>query len=144
MVASYINAQQHTSNHVEVYRRNTVILMVAAAWLMSFSSCVVCGFDSHLSSVPRENTIQKLQDNISHAVAAIKITVLHRVYLNMVTARLLINSSLYAIYIATTDRISQRHVQNRRRATFSWPILYFTLSTEFLPHVRHIHLSSKK
>ena len=30
----------------------------------------------------------------------------------------------YAIYILTPERISQGHVQNRRRATFSWPILY--------------------
>jgi len=30
------------------------------------------------------HTIQELKDNISHAVAAIKITVLHRVYLNMI------------------------------------------------------------
>ena len=29
-------------------RCNTVILMTAAAWLMlSFSSCIVCGFDSY-------------------------------------------------------------------------------------------------
>jgi len=30
------------------------------------------------------HTIQELKDNISHAVAAIKITTLHRVYLNMI------------------------------------------------------------
>jgi hypothetical protein len=30
------------------------------------------------------HTIQELKDNISHAAAAIKITVLHRVYLNMI------------------------------------------------------------
>ena len=42
----------------------------------------------------------------------------------MVTARLLTNCSLYAIYILTPERISQGHVQNGRRATFSWPTLY--------------------
>jgi len=84
--------------------RNTVILMAATAWLMlSFSSCIVCGFDSYTVlfkcpqrkfSLPRggrENfhesnphTIQELKDNISHAVTAISITVLHRVYRNMI------------------------------------------------------------
>ena len=90
---------------------NTVILMPATAWLMlSFSSGIVCGFDSHtvLFKCPQRkflphpptphqrwvslkstvngsspHTIQELKD-ISHAVAAIKITALHRVYLNMI------------------------------------------------------------
>ena len=119
MVASYINAQQHTSNHVEVYRRNTVILMVAAAWLMSFSSCVVCGFDSHLSSVPRENTIQKLQDNISHAVAAIKITMLYQLHLNMVTARLLTKCS------NTLHNIHTKARKNITRTRAKWKAGYF-------------------
>ena len=71
-------------------------------------------------------TIQELKDNISHAVAAIKITMLHRVYLNMVTARLLITvQTLYAIYILTPDRIAQRNVKNGRRANFSWPTLLY-------------------
>ena len=83
-------------------RCNIVILMAATAWLLlSFSSCIVCGFDSytvlfkcsqrnflweHLKSTVYESnphTIQELK-NISHAVAAISITVLHRVYLNMI------------------------------------------------------------
>jgi len=87
--------------------RNKVILMAATAWLMSFSSCIVCGFDSytvlfkcpppsgggrnflwgHLKSTAYESnlhTMQELKDNISHAVAAIKLTMLHRVYLNMI------------------------------------------------------------
>ena len=75
--------------------------MAATAWLMlSFSSCIVCGERNflwgHLKSTVYESnphTIQKLKDNTSHAVAAIKITMLHRVYLNMVTARLLSNCS---------------------------------------------------
>jgi len=94
-------------------RCNIVMLMAASAWLMlCFSSCIVCGFDSytvlfkcpqrkflsrgHLKSTVYESnphTIQELKDNISHAVAAIKITMLHQVYLNMVTARLLTNCS---------------------------------------------------
>jgi hypothetical protein len=41
---------------------------------------------------------------------------------------------LYAIYILTPERISQGHMQNRRRATFSRPILYN-------PKVQyHVHL----
>jgi len=31
------------------------------------------------------HTIEELKDNISHAVAAIKITILHRVYLSMIS-----------------------------------------------------------
>jgi len=43
----------------------------------------------------------------------------------MVTARLLTNcSNIYATYILTPEIISQGYVQNGRRATFSWPILY--------------------
>ena len=94
-------------------RCNVVILMAATVWLMlSFSSCIVCGFDSYtvffkcpqrkspppprggekfclgaLENTEYESnphTIQALKDKISHAVAAIKITLLHRVYLNMI------------------------------------------------------------
>ena len=32
--------------------------------------------------------------------------------------------TLHAIYILTPERISQGHVQNGRRVTFSWPTLY--------------------
>ena len=39
--------------------------------------------------------IQKLKDNISHAAAATKITVLHPVYLNMVKALLFKRSTQY-------------------------------------------------
>ena len=41
------------------------------------------------------HTIQELKYNISHAVAAIKITTLHRVYLNMVTAQLFKHATQY-------------------------------------------------
>jgi len=48
VVASYINTQLRTCNHVGCTRCNVVILMAATAWLMlSFSSCIVCGFDSY-------------------------------------------------------------------------------------------------
>jgi hypothetical protein len=55
VVASCINTQLPTSNYVEV----TV-------------------YESN------PHTIQELKDSISQAVAAIKITMLHRVYLNMI------------------------------------------------------------
>jgi len=97
-------------NMLRYTRCNVVILTAATALLMSFSSCTVCGFVSYtvLFKCPERNflwghlkntvyesnphTIQELKD-ISHAAAAIKITTLHRVYLNMVTARLLTNCS---------------------------------------------------
>jgi hypothetical protein len=128
VVAYYINAQMRTLNMLRYTRCNVVILMAATAWLMSFSSCIVCGFDSytvlfkcpqrtfiwgHLKSAVYESnphTIQELKDNISHAVAAIKITTLHRVYLNMVTARLLTNCSntLHNIHTNARENITTR------------------------------------
>ena len=112
--------------------------MAATAWLMlSFSSYVVCGFDSyntlskcsphlpggrnflwgHLESTVYESnphTIQELKD-ISQAVAAIKITVLHRAYLNMVTARLLTNCSntLRNIHTDATENITRTRAKRK-------------------------------
>ena len=106
-------------------RCNTVILMAATAWLMSFSSCIGCGFDSY--------TVL-FKDIISYAVAAIKVTMLHRVYLNMMTARLLTccsNTLRNILHIQTRERISQGHVQDGRRATFSWPTLFCTSISEW-------------
>ena len=137
----------HSCAHLIILRYtqcNIVILMAATAWLMlSFSSCIMWGFDSctilfkcpqrnslwrHLISTVYESNpcvIQELKDNISHTVAAVRITMLHQVYLNMVTAWLLTNcSNTLRKYVLTPERISQGHVQNGRRATFSWPILY--------------------
>ena len=37
-------SQQSCCHHVQVYPSNIVILMAAAEWLMSSSSCIVCGF----------------------------------------------------------------------------------------------------
>jgi len=33
--------------------------------------------------------------------------------------------TIYTIYTLTPERISQGHMQNGRRATFSWPILHY-------------------
>ena len=69
--------------------------------MLSFSDCTVCGFDcytvrvkcpqrkflcGHLTSTLHKSnphTIQSLKD-VSHAVAAITVTLLHPVYLNMI------------------------------------------------------------
>jgi len=69
--------------------------MAATVWLMlSFSSCTVCGFDSYtvLFYCPRRK------------FSAIKMTVLHRIYLNMVTARLLTDCSYTLRNILTNTR----------------------------------------
>ena len=69
------------------------------------------------STVYKSNphTIQALKDNISHAVAAIKITMLHRVYLNMVTARLLTNCSntLRNIHTNATENITRTRAKRK-------------------------------
>jgi len=73
------------------YTRCTIVIMMAAtAWLMLtvLFKCPQGTFLwGHLKSTVYESnphTIQELKDNISHAVAAIKITMLHPVYLNMI------------------------------------------------------------
>jgi hypothetical protein len=57
----------------------------------------------------------------------------------MVTARLLTDCSLYAIYEykLTPEIISQGHVPNGRRAIFSWPILYNCIGGLYLQTPRH-------
>ena len=134
-------------------RCNVVILMAAAAWLMSFNSCIVCGFDSytvffkcpqrkflsgHLKSTVYEtnpHTVQELKD-ISNAVAAVKITTLHRVYLSMFRrAHLCIDvvgnhlQHLLWWYILSAFGYCINfciYAMLRIRATFSWSILYET------------------
>jgi len=73
-------------------------------------------------------TIQELKDNISHAVAAIKITILHRVCLNMVTARLLNNCSNTVRNIHTNARDNITRTPAKRKAG------YF-----FVAHLVHGH-----
>ena len=61
------------------------------------------------------HTIQELKDNISVAVAAIKITMLHPVYLNVVTARMLTNCSntLRNIYTNTRENITRTRAKRK-------------------------------
>jgi len=105
---------------------NIVILMAATAWLMlSFSSCIVCGFDSYtvLFKCPQRNVPWghlKSTVNISHAVAAIIITMVHRVYLNMVTARLLTNCSNTLYNIHTTAKENITRTRAKRKAGYSF------------------------
>ena len=81
-------------------RCNIMILM--AATVLHFLYCVCISFVYHTFQVSPEkipplwghlkskiyewnpHMIQEMKDNINHAVAAIKITMLHRVYLNMI------------------------------------------------------------
>ena len=79
-------------------------------------------------------TIQELKDNISHAVAAIKITVLHRVYLNIIRcAQMCIDAGgnhfqhILGWYILSAFGYCIHfciYIMVRTRATFSWPTLY--------------------
>jgi len=64
------------------------------------------------------HTIQELKDNISHEVAAIKITMLHRVYVNMMTARLLTNCSNTLRIIHTNDRENITTTRAKRKAGY--------------------------
>ena len=70
----YIYIYIYTYTHVYVYARMCVCVYIYIFW-------------GPLKSAVNESnthTIQELKDNIRHAVAAIRITVLHRVYLNMI------------------------------------------------------------
>jgi len=122
-----------------------VILMAATAWLMlSFSSCLVCGFDSYTV------LFKCLQRIFSGDTWKVRYTNQIRTrYRNWRTSATQLQPSkslsyigyastwwqhdcwltvqtLHAIYIITPERISHGHVQNGRRATFAWPILYYS------------------
>jgi len=91
---------------------NIVILMDATAWLMlSFSSCIVWGFDSY--------TVLFKCPQPSQSLCYIRYTTTWWQHDCSLTVQ-----TLCAIYILTPQRISQGHVHNGRWATFSWPNLY--------------------
>ena len=98
----------------------------------------LCG---HLKSTVYESnphTIRELKDNISHAIAAIKITMLHRAYLNMIRrAQLCIDAGgnhfqhLLWWYILSAFGYCINfciYATLRTLATFSWSILYILLA----------------
>jgi len=64
------------------------------------------------------HTIQEPKDIISHAVAAITITVLHSVFLNMVTARLLTNCSNTLRNIHNNARENSTRTRAKRKAGY--------------------------
>jgi len=111
--------------------------MAATAWLMlSLSSCK-CGFDSYIvrfkcpqrkflppPTMGGGEKLLELKDNISHAVAAIKIIMLHRVYLNMVTARLLTSCSNTLRNIHTDARVNITRTRAKRKAGYFFVAQY--------------------
>jgi len=130
-------------------RCNIVILMAATVWLMlSFSSYIACGFDSYtvLFKFPQRNVsgdtlkvwytnqIRTRYRKWSHAVAAIKITMLHPVYLNMIRFAQLCTDAggnnfqhLLWWYIISTFGYCINfciYAMLRSRATFSWSTPY--------------------
>jgi len=108
---------------------NIVIVMAVTAWrMLFFRSCILCGFDSHtllflwgnLKSTVYESishTVQDLKD-IRHAVAAIRITKLHPVYLNMVTVRLLTNCSNALRNVHTNARENITRTRAKRKTGY--------------------------
>ena len=116
-------------------RCNIVILMAATSTRLqpskskSKSSKFLCGYLKSTVHESNPHTIQGLRDNISYAVAAIKITMLYRVYINMVTARLLTSCSNTLRNIHTNAR------DNITRTRAKWKVGYF-----FVSHVCHSRL----
>jgi len=131
-------------------RCNIMILM--AATVLHFLYCVCISFVYHTFQVSPEkipplwghlkskiyewnpHMIQEMKDNINHAVAAIKITMLHQVYRNMVTARLLTKCSNTLRNIHTNARENITRTCAKRKAGYFfvahpapqhllWPIL---------------------
>ena len=97
----------------------------------------------HLKSTVYESnphTIQELKDNISHAVAAIKITMLHRVYLNMIRCAQLCTDTggnhfqhLLWCYTLSAFRYCINfciYTMLQTRATFAWPTLHIVAFTK--------------
>jgi len=147
-VACCINTQLRTSNHVEYTRCNIVMLMAATALLLlSFSTCIVCGFDSYavLFKCPQRKSPPPSGGARNFRIKSNQIRPRYRNWRTSAATQLrpskslcyigytstwwqrecwLTVQTLYAICILTTERISQGHMQNGRWATFSWPTLY--------------------
>ena len=136
-------ASIHSCAHLIMLRYtrcNIVILMAVTAWLMLFFiSCIVCDliripyfsrrnffwdtskvlFTNQISTRYRNwRTTSATQLQASKSLRYIGYTSTWWQHYCWLTVQI-----LYAVYILTPERISQGHVQNRKRATFSWPIL---------------------
>jgi len=123
-------------------RCNLVIFMAATAWLMlSFSSCIVCGFDSYTvlfncsqRKVRYTNQIRTRYRNW-RTTSATQLQPSKSLCYNGYTSTWWQHDcwptvqTLYAIYILTPERISQGHTQNGKRATFLWSTLYIYICT---------------
>jgi len=156
VVASCINTQLRTSNHVEVYPMwhgdsdgcNCVADVVlqflyrVQIWFVYRTFQVSSGKISPSTNGGGDekwgggkkfslgtHTIQELKDNISHAVAAIKITMLHRVHLNIVTARLLTNCSNTLRNIHADARVNITKTRAKRKAGY-----FFVAHSVYLTH----------
>jgi len=130
---------------------------------------IVCGFDSYTilfvcpqrkflplptggwvggAAVYESNpqTIKELKDNISHADAAIKITMLRRVYIIMATARLLTNCSNTLRNIHTNARENITRTRAKRKAGYFFvahPVFpYISIKTRHITNVSNIICSS--
>jgi len=87
------------------------------------------------------HTIQELKDNISHGNAAITITMLHPVYLNMIRRKQLCinaggNHLQHLLWWYNLSAFGYCvnfcfYAMLRTRATFSWPILYIAITLSF-------------
>ena len=124
-------------------RCKIMILMAAVTWLMSFSFCTLCGFGSYTvyRTVPREyfswsawkvrhtDQIHTRYRNWSTTAATQLQPSKSPCYIGYTSTWCqhdcsLTVQTLYTTCLLTPERISQRHVQNGRRATFSWPTVY--------------------
>ena len=107
-------------------RCNIVIMVAATAWLMlSFRSCMVCGFDSYtvLFKCPqRKFPPPRLGGGSGEFM-------LHRLYLNMVTARLLTNCSNTLRNMHTNAREHTTRTRAKRKADYFF-VAHSVLSTE--------------
>jgi len=107
MVASCINTQLRTSNHVEVYP-----IFSEGTWKVRYTNQIRTRYRNW-----RTTSATQLQP--SKSLCYIGYTSTWWQHDCWLTAQ-----TLYTIYVLTPEWISPGHVQNGKWATFSWPTLY--------------------
>jgi len=124
-----INTQLRTSNHVEVCRCNMQRGCCCPSVPVSCADLIRIPFLfwGHLKSTVYESNPHTMQN--WRTTSATQLQPSRSCYIGYTSTWWqhdcwLTVQTLYAIYIPTSERISQGHVQNGRRATFSWPTLY--------------------